>query len=335
MQAALDQTGELAIAGETHYFDQLRVRLGELSRTPLASEALRAEIEDYFLALTHRPMGHKGDPNKGWMTRTELRIEARSRGDTPDAYFAAFCALWARRRGVERWGEKTPRHVFRLDEILSVFPDSKVLVMQRDPRAVVASYRDWKHQGGFDFEQDPGHRLAVEQDVRRARRSYHPVTITLLWIATMRAARTALRAYGAERVRIESYEGLCSSASDQLERIAEWAELHKPIDPDGVPIRNSSYESFQLQGGFMTHAVDRWQSTLDRADVDVIEFLAWSEIRACGYRTVNARRGLSIAAAMRLATAAPALVRALRANSHRSGRLIPYLFRRARLLLSR
>ena len=38
---------------------------------------------------------------------------------TPDGYFEAFCRVLARRNGAEIWGEKTPRHIFRLQEILT------------------------------------------------------------------------------------------------------------------------------------------------------------------------------------------------------------------------
>ena len=61
MQATLGQHPELAILGETHYFDDLRVRFHKKVDQPLTPEDERT-CEDYFLALSHRPYGHSGDP---------------------------------------------------------------------------------------------------------------------------------------------------------------------------------------------------------------------------------------------------------------------------------
>ena len=104
MQAALDLSEGLGIAGETHYFDDLRTRLGPEAATRRLELPERTRVEDYFLALTHRPMGHRGDPSRGWMKREALAREADALGGTADAHFESFCRLWARRGGKPRWG---------------------------------------------------------------------------------------------------------------------------------------------------------------------------------------------------------------------------------------
>ena len=191
LQSALEKNPRVAIAGETHYFDDLRVALGPAGLNPLVDESARQHIEDYFLSLSHRPFGHGGNPAQGWMRRESLRARADALGGGADAYFEAFCREWCARSEADIWGEKTPRHVFRLTEMLTRHPEGKAIFMLRDPRAVVASYRDWKNQGGFDFEKDPGHAQTLAAEEARARRSYHPVTIALLWVAAARAASPA------------------------------------------------------------------------------------------------------------------------------------------------
>ena len=73
----------------------------------------------------------------------EFRMLAENFGESADAIFAAHCRSQQAARGKTVWGEKTPRHVFRSKDILGAFPTAKLLVMIRDPRGVVASYRDW------------------------------------------------------------------------------------------------------------------------------------------------------------------------------------------------
>lgn len=46
---------------------------------------------------------------------------------------------WANTQGKRRWGEKTPLHIFYADIIVRLFPNARIIAMQRDPRAVVAS----------------------------------------------------------------------------------------------------------------------------------------------------------------------------------------------------
>jgi hypothetical protein len=44
--------------------------------------------------------------------------------------------------GKARWLEKTPRHIFRIGEILRYFPEAKIVLMLRDGRDVACSIRD-------------------------------------------------------------------------------------------------------------------------------------------------------------------------------------------------
>ena len=142
MRALLNAHSTLWISAETHYFDDLRPRLPRNGTEPLAGED-RERCERYFLSLSHRAFGQAGDPEESRFERDELRTLAAELGGSGDAYFEALCRLRAQRHGRERWGEKTPRHVYRIDDLLSAYPDAKVVCLVRDPRAVVASYKDW------------------------------------------------------------------------------------------------------------------------------------------------------------------------------------------------
>lgn len=55
-------------------------------------------------------------------------------------YFATFQADYASRRGKQRWAEKTPQYTPHLDYILRLFPDSQIIHIIRDGRAVMASH---------------------------------------------------------------------------------------------------------------------------------------------------------------------------------------------------
>lgn len=334
LQAALDRSPRVRIALETHYFDDLRVAIGDAGARGPLDQPTRTRVEDYFLGLSHRTFGHGGDPEKGWMKRADLRAHAERLGGGGDAYFEAFCRDFAAREAATIWGEKTPRHVFRLTEMLERFPDARVVFMMRDPRAVVASYRDWKNRGGFDLEADPEHAGPLAAEEERTRKSYHPVTISLLWVAAARAAIAARARFGAERVRLQRYEELCAHPDRELGEIFDWLGIARPEGMTDVPVLNSSYEKYADKGGFVQGAVERWQKTLAPAEIAVVERCCGRLFPETGYRSIAPKAGV-LATLPYFASAVPALARATWVNASRSGNVFKYVARRVRFLVGR
>jgi len=315
------------LAGETHYFDDLRVAIGSSSK--VLSGADRRRCEDYFLALTHRPYGHGGDPEKGWMDRQQLRDYALELRPDCDAYFEAYCRLVARRAGKRRWGEKTPRHVFRLEELLTRYPNGQAICMVRDARAVVASYRDWRNQGGFDLAADPEHADKLRREEVRARHSYHILIASLLWCSTVAAALDAQRRFGEARVHIQRYEDLVRTPEESVKRLMAWLGLRFSPQLLEVPLHNSSVFRFDAGRGVTQVAVDSWRSRLNQAEVAIIESRCRALLAQMGYERTAGRRPLApyLAAWMTLPFAA---ARAMLANRGRIANFPAYLYRRLR-----
>ena len=330
VQAAIGKVDGWCLTGETHYFDDLRVRLASTLGRAL-SETEYGEAERYFQALTHRPYGHGGDPARGWLEAGQLKEEVGDGLLELDQLFLAYNRLYARRQGARFWGEKTPRHVFRIADIFEVCPDARVIFMLRDPRAVAASYRDWKSQGGL--KMDDGYSDALEVERSRARASYHPVTATLLWKAAWTAASGAAQRFGPDRVRIQRYESTVLDPETELANLMDWLGLEQPPGMTDVPVRNSSFDAYQERGGFQRSAIDRWRTLLTPAEVRVVEQAAGAALEAAGYE--RQARGGHFGAALSWLSFLPAAGRAVRRNAGRSGSLPGYVWRRARLAMGR
>ncbi len=333
LRSALNGHPLVHLTGETHYFDDLRQRFEDPSSGELSSE-LASEAANYFCALSHRPYGHQGDPTQGQISPQQLRERAEHLGGTGDAYFQAYCEIEAQHASKSIWGEKTPRHIFRINDILTRFPDAKVVCMSRDPRAVVASYRDWRNQGGFNFERDPGHREALEAEQNRVRRSYHPATISMLWRAQSKAALKARDEWGPDKVYIQRYEDLVVEPERELRELTEWLDLSFEESMLNVPMHNSSYEKFDEKQGITRAAVDRWKTKLTPAEIRIVDCICRSVMQSLGYETEAPSRPsfteYSLWARWPIAVASAAI-----ANRERSGGLVKYVYRRALLAFGR
>jgi Sulfotransferase family len=321
------------IGGETHYFDDLRVRLRGHEQLPLSPEQQKS-CEDYFLALLDRPYGRGGDPERraDRLTRDELRAAAARIGPGADAYFVAYCQVIADKRGKSRWGEKTPRHVFRIDDILGLWSDARVICMVRDPRAVVSSYRWWK-RAKRPRRAQPVRDEAWAADDRRAQKSYNVFVISMLWRAAMRASLNASEKYGSERVRLQRYEDVVRDPEQELRLLTEWLGLDYDQALLDVAVSNSS---FFVPGdrGISTEPLERWRANLPPGEISVIQTCCGSLMRALGYPQVETTASpLSVAWAW--VTVPLALARALFVNRHRLGNPFDYVARRTRLAASR
>jgi hypothetical protein len=329
IRSALNRHPSVHIAGETHYFDDLRVRLRESLGGPL-SDSERREAEDYFLALSHRPYGHKGDPESSRIPRARLREAAASLGGDSDAVFEGYCKCLAEAEGPQKtiWGEKTPRHVFRIDDMLARFPRARVICMVRDARAVVASYRDWRNQGGFDFAKDPGHRQALEEEHLRTRQSYDPLIMSMIWKGTGNAAARAHVAHP-ERVYVQKYEDLVAAPERSLRTVAEWLGIEFHAAMLDVPMHNSTFSSYSEHHGISREAAQRWREKLSATEIGLIQFVCRAPMLGLGY-------GLDPVAtpwpelARRTALLPLSVLRAARANRGRIANLPAYAWRRFR-----
>lgn len=328
VRSVLNNCPGVHLAGETHYFDDLRAKLGERAEEPLTGEDQKM-CEDYFLALAHRPYGHGGVPEESPLDRDRLRAFAQEIGGSGDDYFEAFCRMEAEDR--PRWGEKTPRHIFRLKELLRRYPDARAICMVRDARAVVASYRDWKNQGGFDFEADPGHRETLDREQERSQKSYHIGIASMMWRSTVGAALEAQREFGVERVWIQQYEEFVQSPEATAQPMIEWLGLHWDQKLLDVPMHNSSVSNFSAAGGVSTAPLDRWRARLSKSEIGVIDRFCGQTLLDVGYSRDPGRAPL-LALTWAWATLPFAVLRAARVNKDRIPSLPAYLWRRLRML---
>ena len=337
MQGILRDQGGLAIAPETHYFDDLRPRIADA--TSKLSDADRKRVEDYFLALSHRNYGYGGDPEQSKVGRDSLRARADEYGGTADAYFEAHCRLDFLGGDVtyaSKWGDKTPRHAFRILEMAEAFPESRFIFMLRDPRGVVCSYANWKKKTD---DKDPSLKAGADSadeilnlERERIKKSYHPVVATLIWKAAMNAALKAQRELGEDRVRIIQYEQLCVSSDETLHDLWAWLGIGEVNEEAGIPMTNSSFGDSGQKRGMSQEAMVRWKTVLPKKLQKQVARVAGKTLIHSGYEHKTSfldavRRPFDYLSAI------PTVYSAVIANKSRYGNPVMYLWRRVRMML--
>jgi len=303
---------------ETHYFDDLRVKMTGFEQQPLNSEQLKL-CQDYFLALTHKGYDKGGDPEKGWMNRTELKTMAESLGKGADSYFEAFCCLCAQRNEKTRWVEKTPRHVFRITEILTRYPNAQIICMVRHPGGVIASYRDFWIRKSSD-----------KREKLRLQNSYNLLIASQLWKAAFTAALKARKQFGEERIYIQRFEDLISEPESALKALTVWLGLDYQSSMMEIPLVNSSYSPRQPGAGFSQEPVHRWRKELSEIQIGAVQYFCGSLLKEAGYEPESIRVPLGLISRLWL-TLPFSLLQALFANSHRMGNIPQYIWQRFRM----
>ena len=332
LRSVLNQSRDVSLSGETHYFDDLRERFGKRTLDNLNENEID-QCCDYFRRQTVRPYGKGGDANDSWISRSSLYEQAKYINESSpsisgsDAIFMAYCTIHGVRDSAKIIGEKTPRHVFRIDDILTLIPDAKIICMVRDPRAVVASYRDWTYRGGLPVEGNSDYIAAVAAEEQRSKSSYHIVIATKMWLGAVGAATKALKKYGSSKVKIVKYEDIVKEPRIEIEQICDWLGI--PYDEYllEIPLHNSSSSDYIGNAGVSKAPQNRWLNVLNDSEISVIEWVGFKGMKILGY-TPKLHKPHILPLLGAYITLPIAVVRAAIANRGRYSSLPLYIWKR-------
>lgn len=191
MVRALSRDPEVAAFGETLFFGRNWIEPGPDGRID------RAGIERLatsFSGLKLQPVG----PDGMWpefdvvADRIASDLRAAEGPSTPGELFGRVTNAVLSLTGRSYWVEKTPHHMMYLDRILEYLPDSRFVVMVREPKAFLQSYKQ------------QGDRMSgVVQ--KRFHQLYHPAAASLV---AKRTCETVLRASDREQTLLVRLEDL-------------------------------------------------------------------------------------------------------------------------------
>ncbi len=182
-----------------------------------------------------------------------------------------------RLNGKQRWLEKTPEHVYFLQQILSVRPDARVIELVRDPRAALSSRKHRRTEEWLDAKE------AQEQVEPDRSTNYDPLIDSYMWKESIDSARDARKNFPG-RVLSLRYEDMVSEPETIIHRVCDFLDL--PFRPEFLEVGwiNATSKNAQNAGeGISKAAVDRWKKSLTPEEIYVCQMALRRELKEFGY----------------------------------------------------
>jgi hypothetical protein len=229
----------------------------------------RADVEEHLRVFRDARWG----PNRGevgtlpeWVGRGQprwaelinrLAAERGLPGDgaTPRQTFDILCHAMAEACGADLVIEKTPHHVGMSDRIEQSYPNTRYVVMLREPYAFLRSYKNQ----GLQFEES--HHNAVQ-------RLYHPIGAALIWRGFARQVSRLMQRAPDRALRV-SLDELRADEAGTLRRVQE----HLGLDPVDLAGKVKPDNSSMTDGAVELDAGELWW----------INRLAGKEIKRLGF----------------------------------------------------
>lgn len=204
----------------------------------------------------------------------------------------ALLAAYLEKAGKRRVGEKTPGHLHHAEWLLRVFPDARIVAMQRDPRAMIASLlgTPWRRMEP-DLDRSTVARCTRLHAVARDARRWADVNGRIL----PRLARDP-------RVMRLRYEDLVHDPRGAVERVCGF--LGERFEPEMLARRGAAAAFDPVAAGWKgdwarwtvrhhasarapisTASLEKWRGQLSWREVAVIESLTGDAMTTLGYDT--------------------------------------------------
>ena len=178
--------------------------------------------------------------------------------------------------------EQTPRNIFYGKKLLETYPNSKIIHIVRDPRAVLASQKaKWRQK------KLGGHKIPMTQ-VLRVWINYHPITMSKLWV---KATEAAMQLSSSDRVKLVRYEDVVEFPVETVNDICKFLNVDFEKEMLNITSMGSSYiKSSQNNIGISTEGLKRWRKTLSDGEINISEMLTADYMSKFSYARLNLKR---------------------------------------------
>jgi hypothetical protein len=195
-----------------------------------------------------------------------------------DAVFGVVFDDLTRRAGRKRWLEKTPQHVFLIDEILFNIPDACFVEIVRDPRDILASKKKRRQM----VRTDRSEQTSEAQRIKAIERVYDPFWDTMEWRLALRAGQQFSQKYPKQFFSIR-YEDLVAHPEATVQAICDFLGL--TFAPNMLDVRwwNTAEGEKSQQKGITSQAIGRWAQVLTPGELALCQGIGGTQFKRMNY----------------------------------------------------
>jgi hypothetical protein len=296
--------------GETHFFDDIYARRGELGdfKNLESVKRVMGRLTTIYGRYNEKPDQERVDK----LLQKRDVFEELSGCRTYEALFSRFMEIQTRFAGKRRWGNNVPKDIFQIKEIVAFYPNAKVLVCIRDVRDFLISYQNKWH-------------VAQGNNAQRLTRLYHPVLTSLLWHASVKQITRIKEMIPNGNLSIVRYESLVQNPEQQVREICRFIGENFEEDMLNVDVQNSSFQVSDK--GIYSASVGRWLRLLSNEEVYIAQKISGGRLEEFGYAPAHLKIN-PLKVGCILATLPYGVWRAIHANREIRGPLLPYVVKR-------
>ena len=171
--------------------------------------------------------------------------------------------------------EQTPKNMYYLEEILSHFPDARVINLVRDQRDVLLSQKNkWKRKflGATAIPLFEAIRSFV---------NYHPLLMSKVWSSSLQHTK---RYKSHNRVKIVKFEELVSNSEETTKKICSFLEIEFQEDMLSVPVIGSSTEEDSKLRHIDSSKIAKWEKGgLSSAEIYLSQIISSDMMKSFQY----------------------------------------------------
>lgn len=188
---------------------------------------------------------------------------------TPYGVFDTIIKLAAKVRNKELYGAKFALHFSYTNELMEKYPESKILYLIRDPRAIfISDFKKKKKESAGNY-----YRFPIKGNLLRIVLFFY---IIREWRWSIKTYETCLQANNNQRIKILPYENIIENQSKVIEDVSDFLNISSDkLNATAVKIVDSSYQSGISK--------DRWKSEIFNVESFLFKLFLGRKMKKYGY----------------------------------------------------